>query len=191
MGKPDIVVAFAGVAQAVGPVQSVDVDEWWRAVEVDLRGTMLTLRESLNVMVPHGAGRIVTVYGNLGDRRGRHVSAFAAAKAGVARLTEVAANEVAGSGIVVLGVHPGFVRTPMTESLAWGPAGSTWLPAFSEGVEDRWGGPEAAADLIARIATGAADQLSGRMLRVWDDIPSVMADVENDDDHRRLRLDLG
>ncbi len=191
VGKPDMVVMFAGVAEALGPIETVDPEDWWRAVEVDLRGTMLTMQEALKAMLPAGAGRIVAVYGNLGDRDGRHVSAFAAAKAGVARLTEIAAREADGSGVVVLGIHPGFVRTPMTESLAWGPEGATWLPVFGHDAEDRWGGHEAAADLVARIAQGEADQLAGRIIRVWDDLPSVVAETEADDNHRRLRLDLG
>lgn len=190
VGPPDLVVTFAGVAQALGPIHAVDVDQWWRAVEIDLRGTMLTVGAALKTMLPAGAGRVVTVYGNLGDRQGQNVSAFACAKAGIARLTEMAAVEVAGTGVVVLGIHPGFVRTPMTESLAWGEEGATWLPSFGTGVEDRWGDAEAAADLVLRIASGGADELSGRILRVHDDIAALVDQSNEHPDHRRLRLDL-
>ncbi|MCP4961773.1 MAG: SDR family oxidoreductase [Actinomycetia bacterium] len=190
VGVPDLVVTFAGVAEALGPIQSVDVDDWWRAVEIDLRGTMLTVREALKTMLPVGAGRVVTVYGNLGDRQGENVSAFACAKAGIARLTEMAAAEVAATGVVVLGIHPGFVRTPMTESLAWGEEGTTWLPSFGVGAEDRWGGAEAAADLVLRVASGEADELSGRILRINDDIAALVHQSNENSDHRRLRLDL-
>ncbi len=190
VGLPDLVVAFAGVAQAIGPIRSANVNDWWRAVEIDLRGTMLTVREALNVMVPLGSGRVVTVYGNLGDRQGEHVSAFACAKAGVARLTEMAASEVVDTGVIVLGIHPGFVRTPMTESIAFGEAGSTWLPSFGSGAPDRWGGPEAAADLVLRVACGEADELSGRILRINDDFADVADRSQSSSDYRRLRLDL-
>ncbi len=190
VGRPDLVLAFAGVAEALGPVHVVDVDDWWRAVEVDLRGTMLTVREALNAMLPVGAGRIVTVYGNLGDREGQNVSAFACAKAAIARLTEMAATEVSGTGVVVLGLHPGFVRTPMTEELAWGEAGTTWLPSFADDVEGRWRDAEAAARLVVRIALGDADGLTGRVLRIGDDVPALAKQSEISSDFRRLRLDL-
>ena len=78
---------------------------------------MLCVRAVLPAMLERRAGRVVTVYGNLGDDGREHVSAFAAAKAGVARLTETLANETVGTGVAVLGMHPGFVRTRMTEYL--------------------------------------------------------------------------
>ncbi len=190
VGPPDLVLTFAEVAEALGPIHTVDVDQWWRAVEIDLRGTMLTVREALKTMLPVGAGRVVTVYGNLGDRQGTNVSAFAGAKAGIARLTEMAAAEVAGTGVVVLGIHPGFVRTPMTEALAFSEAGTTWLPSFGARAEDRWGGAEAAAGLVLRVASGEADELSGRILRVNDDIARLVDQSNENSDHRRLRLDL-
>jgi NAD(P)-dependent dehydrogenase (short-subunit alcohol dehydrogenase family) len=67
------------------------------------------------------AGRLVTVYSNPGDRQQGYVSAFAAAKAGIARLTESLACEPAGTPVTVLGIHPGFVRTPMSEHLVFSP----------------------------------------------------------------------
>jgi hypothetical protein len=88
-----------------------------------------------------------------------NVSAFAVAKV-----------ELDGTGIRVLCVQPGFVRTPMTEHLAWSADGRTWLPRFGRSAEQRWGGPQPAADLVEAIALGAADPLSGRVLHVGDDL---------------------
>ena len=138
LGPVTLAVACAGTDGPLGPLHLADPEAWWRAVEVDLRGTMLTARSAVGRMVARRAGRFVTVYGNLGDRLGLYVSAFAAAKAGVARLTEMLAGEVEDSGVRVFGLHPGFVRTPLTERLAWGAEGKAWLPRFGIGVEDRW-----------------------------------------------------
>ena len=57
---------------------------------------MLITQATLRSMLPLGSGRIVTVYGNLGDRGTPNLSAFSVAKAGIARLTETLANEVHG-----------------------------------------------------------------------------------------------
>ena len=57
---------------------------------MDLRGTMLTAQCAVRRMLAVGHGRLVTIYGNLGDRQQGYVSAFAVAKAGIARLTEFA-----------------------------------------------------------------------------------------------------
>jgi NAD(P)-dependent dehydrogenase (short-subunit alcohol dehydrogenase family) len=164
-----------------------DPEVWWRAVEVDLRGSMLTARSAVGRMVRSRAGRFVMVYGNLGDRMGAYVSVFAAAKAGLARLTEVLAGEVADSGVRVFGVHPGFVRTPLTERLASGAEGKAWLPRFGNGVEDRCGDGRPAAELVEAIALGRADALSGRTLHVGDDLTELAERCQVDQDLRRLR----
>lgn len=191
LGCPSLVVACAGTADVLGPVWAADPDQWWDAAAVDLRGTMLTARSAIRRMLPAGAGRLVTIYGNLGDRQRGHVSAFAVAKAGIARLTESLACELAGTPVRAFCVHPGFVRTPMTEQLAWGEAGRAWLPGFAASAEQGWGDAQGAADLIAAIAGGAADELAGRVLWAGDDLASLTERCRADPDHRRLRLILG
>lgn len=188
LGAVTLAVACAGTGGPLGPLHLADPEAWWRAVEVDLRGSMLTARSAVGRMVRSRAGRFVLVYGNLGDRLGAYVSAFAAAKAGVARLTEVLAAEVADRGVGVFGIHPGFVRTPLTERLAWGTEGKAWLPRFGNGVEDRWGDARPAAELVEAIALGRADALSGRMLHVGDNLTELAERCQVDQDLRRLRL---
>ena len=188
LGPVTLAVDCAGTEGPLGPLHRTDPEAWWRAVEVDLRGSMLTARAALGPMVAARRGRLVLVYGNLGDRLGAHVSAFAAAKAGVARLTEVLAGEVDGGGVRVFGIHPGFVRTALTERLAWGEEGRAWLPRFGPGVEDRWGDGLPAAELVEAIALGHADDLSGRILHVGDDLAELTERCRADPDLRRLRL---
>ena len=189
LGAVTLAVACAGTGGPLGPLHLADPEAWWRAVEVDLRGSMLTARSAVGRMVESGGGRFVTVYGNLGDRLGAYVSAFAAAKAGVARLTEVLAGEVADSGVLVFGIHPGLVRTPLTQRLAaWGGEGRAWLPRFGNGVEDRWGDGRPAAELVEAIALGRADALSGRILHVGDNLTELAERCQTDQDLRRLRL---
>jgi NAD(P)-dependent dehydrogenase (short-subunit alcohol dehydrogenase family) len=186
-GAPSLVVACAGTASVLGPAWLADPDAWWDAIAVDLRGTMLTAAAGIRRMLPAGAGRVVTIYGNLGDRQQGYVSAFAAAKAGIARLTESLACELDGTGVRVFCLHPGFVRTPMTEQLAWGEQGKAWLPGFA-GAERRWGDGQAAASMVEAIALGAADELTGRVLHAGDDLGALTSLCRTDPDHRRLRI---
>ena len=188
LGTPTLVVTCAGTADVLGPAWSADPRQWWRAVEVDLLGTMITAGSAIKLMLHAGTGRIVTVYGNLGDRQPRNVSAFAAAKAGIVRLTESLASELDGTGVRVFAMHPGFVRTPMTEHLAWSEQGRAWLPDFGPGAEGRWGDGRAAIELVAAIAGGAADQLNGRVLWAGDDLTALARRCAGDADYRRLRL---
>jgi len=139
-------------------------------------------------MVGAGGGRIVTIYGNLGDRQQGHVSAFAVAKAEIARLTESLACELDGTAVRVFCLHPGFVRTPMTEQLAWGEQGRAWLPAFANAVR-RWGDGQPAVAMVVAIASSAAD-VAGRVLLAGDNLTRLTAQCRADPDYRRLRLTL-
>ncbi len=188
VGPPSLLVTCAGSIDALGPIATVDVERWWQAVSVDLRGTMLCARAALPLMLEQGAGRMVTVYGNLGDDGREHVSAFAAAKAAIARFTEILASELDGSGVTALCMHPGFVRTPMTEHLAYSADGRQWLPSFGPGATDRWGDGAGAVDLIGRINVGRADQLAGRVIHVGDDLEQLTFACHDDSNQRRLRL---
>jgi NAD(P)-dependent dehydrogenase (short-subunit alcohol dehydrogenase family) len=118
LGTPQLVVACAGTAGVLWPLWQADPQQWWQAAAVDLRGTMLTAHCAVSRMLAAGRGRLVTIYGNLGDRQRGYVPAFAVAKAGIARLTEQMACELAGTQVRVPGVHPGFARTAMTGQLA-------------------------------------------------------------------------
>jgi NAD(P)-dependent dehydrogenase (short-subunit alcohol dehydrogenase family) len=183
-----LLVTCAGSVDALGPIETVDLDRWCKAVTVDVRGTMLCARAAMSLMLEQGAGRIVTVYGNLGDDGCGHVSAFAAAKAAIARFTETLATELSGAGLLAVCMHPGFVRTPMTEHLAYSAEGRRWLPAFSRHAPDRWGDGAAAVELIRRINAGLADQLAGRVINVGDDVETLTLRCDSNPNQRRLRL---
>ena len=188
IGVPTLLVTCAGSLAALGPVSSIDPDLWWRDVTVDLRGTMLCIQAVLGPMLHARSGHIVTVYGNLGDRGQENVSGFAAGKAAIARLTETLANELVDTGVVAVAIHPGFVRTPMTEHLAWSDEAQQRLPKFRSHAEKHWGDGSPAAALISRILAGEADGLAGRVIHVSDDLQGLTETARTDDDLRRLRL---
>jgi NAD(P)-dependent dehydrogenase (short-subunit alcohol dehydrogenase family) len=189
LGTLSLMVACAGTADVLGPGWLADPERWWEAVAVDLRGTMLTAGAAIRRMLAAGGGRVVTIYGNLGDRQQGYVSAFAVAKAGIARLAESLACELDGTTVRVFCLHPGFVRTLMTEQLARGEQGRAWMPAFAD-AERRWGDGQPAAAMVEAIASGAADELTGRVLLAGDDLTTLAARCRADPDYRRLRLTL-
>jgi len=187
-GPVELVIACAGVADALGPVVEVAAAEWWKDVTTDLLGTFLTLQESARRMQPRRRGRLISVYGNLGDRGTPNLSAFAASKAAVARLSECLASELGPVGVKVFCMHPGFVRTPMTEALAWGDAGQRFLPGFGERAEEHWGDGREALALVDAIRDGNADELTGRLLFAGDDLASLTEQASSSPDLRRLRI---
>jgi NAD(P)-dependent dehydrogenase (short-subunit alcohol dehydrogenase family) len=188
LGGPTLAINNAGTCRAIGPLVEVDPGTWWREVETHVRGAALVSHYALRSMIPRRRGRIVNIYGNLGDTAGRYSSAYAVAKASLLRLTEQMALECRDAGITVLALHPGLVHTAMTDELATGDA-RRWLPAFATIPAERFQPPDRLGDAIVAIAAGAADPLTGRLLFASEDIPALatQADRLTAHDERVLR----
>lgn len=189
-GPVDLLVHNAGSASAIGPLWEADPDTWWNEVAVHLRGGMLLAHACLPSMIERGSGRIVLVYGNLGDRGAPWCTAFAAGKAGLLRLVDQLHAELDGTGVRVFGLHPGLVWTPMTAALAEDPDKRRWLPNFGERPRDDYGTSQPAGEMLLRIASGDADQLSGLLLGVGDDLGKLSKEVDEirTEQRRALRV---
>jgi NAD(P)-dependent dehydrogenase (short-subunit alcohol dehydrogenase family) len=169
-GRIDLLVNNAGVFGPVGPLAEVDPDEWWRCLEVNLRGPLLCSRAVLPGMLARGSGRIVNVASWAGTRAIPNLSAYVTSKAALIRLTENLAAEVGAAGVRVFAIHPGTVRTAMTEAVLDSEEARRrlpWFPAIFQEEQDV--PPPVAGGLVALLASGRADALSGRLLAVeWD-----------------------
>jgi len=159
-GALDGVIHAAGVYGPIGRVVDVDPCEWLDAVRINLFGTLLVAREASRVMVRQpGGGRIVLFSGGGAAAPFPHYSAYASGKAGVVRLAETLAQELAGDGVEVNCVSPGFVLTRLHEQTvaAGGRAGGfldeTRRQIAAGGVPAAVGA-EAAAFLVSDAAHG-------------------------------------
>jgi NAD(P)-dependent dehydrogenase (short-subunit alcohol dehydrogenase family) len=177
LGPVSLLVAAAGMAEAVGPAWEADPAAWRHDVETSLVGSFLCARAVLPAMVERGAGRIVLVASHAAVRPAPFLSAYAAAKAGVVALAEALAAETRPHGLAVFAVTPGFVETGLTQRLAE----SGWHDELAgrKGLD-----PRRAADLVAALASGRADRLSGRFLHALDDLDELVAhadEIERED----------
>jgi NAD(P)-dependent dehydrogenase (short-subunit alcohol dehydrogenase family) len=96
------------------PLLEIPVELWDRVQAVNVRGTMLVMREAIRQMrLQGGGGSIVNVSSISAEREVVfHNAAYGASKAGVTNLTRVAALEFGGDGIRVNAVLPGGTATP-------------------------------------------------------------------------------
>lgn len=188
LGPITLLVHNAGTANIIGPLWEADPDAWWEEVAGHLRGAMLTCRAVLPGMVSRGRGRVVLMYGDLGEAGDPWCSAYACGKAGLLRLVDQLGAELSDTGIGVFGVHPGLVWTPMTAALVEDPDKRRWLPRFGEWPRERYGTPDAAAELVVRIAQGHADRLSGMLLGAGEDLDALQQDVDRIRDGSRRVL---
>ncbi len=115
LGPVDILVNGAGVA--LSALVTRTSDELWRQVlDTNLTGAFSCLREALPEMIERGWGRVVNVASIAGKTGYPYIGAYAASKHGLLGLTKCAALEVAGKGVTVNAVCPGYVDTPMTDA---------------------------------------------------------------------------
>lgn len=105
IGTVDAVVCCVGAAVGGAPVWEVDDTAWQTAIDVNLTGTLNTVRAFVPRTVP--GGRIVAVASAAGSLGLRHMGPYAAAKHGVIGLIRSLAADLAGSGTTANVVSPG------------------------------------------------------------------------------------
>ncbi|MDA1190878.1 MAG: SDR family NAD(P)-dependent oxidoreductase [Candidatus Poribacteria bacterium] len=114
-GKLDILVNNAGSA-VFESVADSDADDWWRTVEVNLKGTYLCSRAAVPKMIERGQGHIVNILSIAANTAFPMSSAYCASKAGGLMFTRVLSAEVREEGVRVSAVLPGSTRTPFWEN---------------------------------------------------------------------------
>jgi NAD(P)-dependent dehydrogenase (short-subunit alcohol dehydrogenase family) len=194
LGPADLLVNNAGVSGPFGDAWQVDAEEWWRAVEINLRGVFLCSRAVLPDMTARGAGRIVNITSEAGVFRWPQVSAYSVSKAAVIKFTENLAAEASRSGVRAFSVHPGLTPIGLSERALTGaaPLGSAEDRAYAwvrgQLRAGRGAEPALVARLVTRLATGDADRLSGCHLSVHDDLDAILACGPGVRERYQLRL---
>ena len=179
LGPVDLLVNNAALATPIGPMWEVDPAAWWRCLEVNVRGPFLTARAVLPGMVARRRGRIVNVASMVATTAVAHLSAYSTSKSALLRLTETLAAEVRPHGVKVFSMEPGTVRTQMSEGVLDSPEGKRWVPWFRSLFDRGMDVPaEHAAAVLARIAAGHADPLSGRLIVLTDPIERMVAEAD-------------
>jgi 3-oxoacyl-[acyl-carrier protein] reductase len=133
----------------------VPASESWAVVETNVRGPFLLCRALLPSMVARGHGHVVNVTSRAraATTTGTY-TAYAVSKRALTLFTEALAVPLAGTGVVVVDVLPGLVRTPMTEA----------MPVWRDVAEDRWDPASATAAVVVDVAAGRYDDRAGSVL---------------------------
>lgn len=176
LGPPTLLVNNAGSVDGLGRIDSVDPTLWWRDMEVSLKGSFLCCRAVVPDMAARGSGRVINVSSDVGIVPSPDTSSYACSKAALLRLTDSLAAETADNGVTVFAISPGLVRTALTDQVLASDPGQRWYARRSSVV--KWSEPEQAAKLSVLIASGKADSLSGRYLRISDDIDDLVRRAE-------------
>ena len=98
-------------------VSKMTLAQWQSVIDVNLTGVFLCAREAASRMIARATGGVIVNISSICRAGNAGQTNYSAAKAGVMAMTVVWAKELARFGIRVGAVAPGFVRTPMVESM--------------------------------------------------------------------------
>ena len=172
LGSLQALVLNAGIYGPMGPTESVSLDEWRRALDINLFGVLLPCR----AVIPHfkktGRGKIVVLSGGGATNPLPNISSYAASKAAVVRLAETLAEELKPFHVDVNAIAPGALATRLVdEVLAAGPekVGAAFFEK-NKGWKEKGAVPlELGASLAVYLASAESDRITGKLISAqWD-----------------------
>ncbi len=165
-GRVDILVNNAGInTRFRKPFFEQPEEDWMKVIEVDVKGTWLCSKAASLEMMKRKSGRIVNIASIAGKVALRLQSNFVAAKAGVIRLTEAMALELAPYNIAVNCVAPGSTLTEGVKNLyeadpVWSKKMLTYIP-MGRGAD-----PKEIGNVVLFLASDLASYITGETLVV-------------------------
>src|SRR2546422_11024962 len=158
-GRLDAAVNCAGTEGTPGPVTEQTAETYAATFDINVLGTLLSMKHELRVMLPQGSGSIVNVSSTYGHTGAAGASIYAASKHAVEGLTKSAALEGAASGVRVNIVAPGPIDTGMLNRFTGTAERKASLAATVP--LNRVGRPEEIAQTIVFLSSDKASFITG------------------------------
>ena len=164
-GRIDAGVNAAGVASG-GSVDVVDVAEWDRVIDINLKGTFLVSKHAFRRMKQQRSGSIVNLASIEGLEGFEFQAAYNASKGGVVLLTRNMAIDGGPFGIRVNCLCPGLIETPMTSMLKTKELEAVGRKFVEMHILGRAGKPEEVAACALFLCSDDASFVTGHALVV-------------------------
>ena len=172
LGPVKVLVNNAGIYGPKGESEKVDFQDWTRAIEINLYGTFLPCRSAIRQMKELRRGKIINLSGGGATAPLPRLSAYAASKAAVVRLTETLAEELREFSIDVNAIAPGALNTRLLQEILSAGPDAVGKEFYQKSLKQRDSGgvpPEKAARLCLYLASEMSDGITGKLLSAqWD-----------------------
>lgn len=190
-----ILVNNAGVYGPKGRTEDVDWDEWVRAIEINLFGSILVARVFLPHFRKNKYGKIIQLSGGGATAPLPFISAYAASKAAIVRFAETLAEEVKEDGIDVNSIAPGALNTRLLdEVLESGPekVGKVFYERSLKQKNEGGAPLVRGSDLSVFLASPASDGVTGKLISAvwdpWEKFPEYMDEIKKTDIYTLRRI---
>lgn len=161
LGGLDILVNNAGLTRDNLLIR-MSPEDWDLVMKVNLKGAFNCIRAAVRPMMAQRSGKIINIASVVGQVGNAGQANYAASKAGLIALTQTVAKEFGGRGITANAVAPGFIETPMTDSLPE----KAKEDFASKILLKRFGSPSDVANLVAFLASDEADYITCQTVNV-------------------------
>ena len=160
-GGIDILVNNAGITRDK-LVLNMDESDFDAVINVNLKGTFNMIKHTYKHFMKKRCGRIISTSSIVGLIGNAGQANYSASKAGIIGITKSVAKELAGRGVTVNAVAPGYIGTEMTNVLSdkVKDAMKAQIPA------KRIGTPEDVANVVAFLCSDDAAYVTGEVIRV-------------------------
>ncbi len=161
LGTVDVLVNNAGITKDNLLVRMSEED-WDDVITVNLKSAFLTSKAVARSMMKKRYGKIINLSSVVGIMGNAGQANYSASKAGLIGLTKSTAKELAGRGIRVNAIAPGFVSTDMTSALS-DEVKEAMLKAIPLGY---FASPKEISNLVVFLASEKSDYITGQVIEI-------------------------
>jgi len=191
----DILVSNAGIYGPKGPIEENDWDEWSKAIDINLKGTVLMCRAVVPYMKKQQTGKIILLSGGGATKPMPNLSSYAASKAGVVRFAETLALELQEYNIDVNSIAPGALNTRLLDEILNAGSDKVGKKFYEQALRQKENGGApltSGANLCVYLASDKSNRITGKLISAiwdpWETLEEHIDDMKSSDIYTLRRI---